>query len=106
MYTVEYKTFFEISKIIGITLEKEDYFKTTKYFSDYDLFIIYDIDDSLVGAFTDDLVFAKTVRKILSNSAINQNIFTRSIRCVIIKYKDYNEFISLANLTSRYSIRI
>ena len=106
MYTVEYKNFFEISKIIKSSFEKDFDFKFKKNYSDYDLFIIYDTDDSFVGAFTDDLGLAKTVRRMLSESTINQNIFTQSIRCVIIRHKDYSKCISLENLTSRYSIKI
>lgn len=76
-----------------------------KFYSDYDVFMIYDINNLLVGVYTQDLMFAKTVKQLLQNVEKHKNLFTPSIRCVIIKYKDFSNHISLRNLVSRYSTK-
>ena len=106
MYVIEYKDLHELLELIPKPKKRIKNIDVNYVHSDYDVFIIYDEKNSFVGAYTQDLLFAKTIRQLLHNSEKYQNIFTQSIRCVIIKYKDYDKSISLKNLVGRYSIKI
>ena len=79
---------------------------TFKLFTDYDVVFVYNENDKLVGCFSDDILFANSVRYFSSNPHLIPNIFTPSIRCVIINYKDYLPNISISEVMERYSTRI
>ena len=77
-----------------------------KVTTDYDVFLIYDVSETLVAVFTDDLEFANSISYLRRNPHIIQNSFTPSIRCVTIHYNDFLHSISLNELLKRYSTKI
>lgn len=105
IYTVEYKNIYELIELLSTTTDCGKVSKL-KLYTDYDITLLYDNNEKIIGAFTDDLDFANTVRFLCKYFKKRQNIFTPSIRCVIIKYKDYCSNISLNELINRYSIKI
>lgn len=105
IYTVEYKNINELIEMLPNTTDYSNVSKI-KLHTDYDITLIYDNNEEIIGAFTDDLDFANTVRYLFNRSKKCQNIFTPSIRCVTIKYKEYYSNISLNELINRYSIKI
>ena len=74
--------------------------------TDYDVILVYDANDKLAGAFCDDCSFVNSIRYLCTTSQLLPNIFTPSIRCVIIQYKNYLHNIPFSELMQRYSNRI
>lgn len=77
-----------------------------KLSTDYDVFLIYNISGKLVAVLSDDSEFANSVRYLRYKHQILQNLFTPSIRCVTIHYKDFLQDISFCELLKRYSTQI
>ena len=73
-------------------LPRSDYADSTpvpiKPFTEYDVVLVYDAHGKLAGGFSDDSSFANTIRYLSANPQLTPNIFTPSIRCVIIQYKE------------------
>ena len=106
IYHIEYKTFDELINILPNVSQATDIGGYKKFYTDYDVLIIYDSDGQIIGAYTDDLIFANTIRQYHNEVEKYQNLFTFSIRCVIINWNCYMNRISLEELESRYSIKI
>lgn len=77
-----------------------------KLSTNYDVVLLYDGNGKLAGAFCDDCSFVNSIRYLCANPQLIPNIFTPSIRCVIIQYKNYLHNIPFSELMQRYSNRI
>lgn len=77
-----------------------------KWSTDYDVVLVYDANGKLAGVFCDDCSFVNSIRHLCANPLLIPNIFTPTIRCVIIQYKNYLYNISFSELMQRYSNRI
>lgn len=74
--------------------------------TDYDVFLVYDIFETLVAVSSDDSEFTNSIRYLRSNPQLIRNLFTPAIRCVTIHYKDFLHDISFCELLKRYSNQI
>lgn len=74
--------------------------------TDYDVVLVYDANDKLAGVFCDDCSFVNSIRYLCAHPKLIPNIFTPSIRCDIIRYKNYLHNIPFSELMQRYSNRI
>lgn len=77
-----------------------------KRYTDYDVVLVYDVNGKLAGVFCDDCSFVNSIRYLCANPQLIPNIFTPSIRCVIIQYKNYLHNIPFSELMQRYSNRM
>lgn len=106
IYKIEYKDFHELLNTIKVIYGRNRPIKKLKYHTDFDVIIVYNRNE-FVAAFTQDTEFADTISnsKYIDCQTYKTN-FTKSIRCVIIEYKDYEQEITLEELVARYLTKI
>ena len=106
IYSISYMSVDELIKILPDQNTIPHTPSRLKLNTDYDVFLIYNISEKLVAVLSDDSEFANSVRYLRYKHQIRQNLFTPSIRCVTIHYKDFLQDISFGELLKRYSTQI